>query len=92
MKSSKNLLPPGGIESLSMTREEWKLIDMALCGFIALCSLKAAPPKQEMLQSILRRVRALWFEDRHERRTTGLCRVCGHRGADCTGRQRPRKA
>lgn len=88
---TKNLLPQDGIENLSLTREEWQVLDMALTGYIALCSLRAAPPKQEMVQSILRRVRALWFEDRHERRKTGHCRVCGHYGSDCTGRQRPRK-
>ena len=92
MRTSKNLLAPEGIETLSLTREEWQIIDMAMCGYIALCSLRAAVPKQETVQSILRRVRTLWFEDRHERRTVGYCRVCGHHGSDCTGRQRPRKA
>jgi hypothetical protein len=91
MKSSKNLLACDGIETLSLTREEWEIIDIAISGYVALWSLRAAPPKQELVQSVLRRVRALWFEDRHERRTTGFCRVCGHYGSDCTGRQRPRK-
>lgn len=91
MKSSKNLLSLDGFESLTLTREEWRLIDVAICGYIALLSLRAAPPKREQLESVLRAVRALWFEDRHERRKTGYCRVCGHYGSDCTGRQRPRK-
>ncbi|RTL37283.1 MAG: hypothetical protein EKK48_24590 [Candidatus Melainabacteria bacterium] len=88
---SKNLLAPEVEETLTLTREEWEILDMALCGYIALCSLKAAPPKKENVQSILRRIRSLWFEDRHERRVTGYCRVCGCYGSDCTGRQRPRK-
>mgnify|MGYP000998031056 CR=1 FL=1 len=88
---SKNLLAPDASETLTLTRKEWEIIDMALCGYIALCSLNAAPPKKEIVQSILQRIRSLWFEDRHERRGTGHCRVCGHSGSDCTGRQRPRK-
>lgn len=88
---TKNLLAQDGVETLALTREEWQILDMVICAYIALCSLRAAPPKLEQVQSILRRVRILWFEDRHERRTTGFCRVCGHNGADCTGRQRPRK-
>ncbi len=88
---TKNLLAQDATETLSLTREEWQVLDMALCGYIALCSLKAAPPKQEMVQSILRQIRSLWFADRHERRKIGYCRVCGHYGSDCTGRQRPRK-
>ena len=90
MAKEKNLLAPDGLETVTFTREEWRLIDMAICGFIALCALKAAAPRKEQLQSLLRKIRALWFEDRHERRLYGLCRVCGHYGSDCTGRQRPR--
>lgn len=88
---TKNLLAQDVTETLALTRQEWQILDMALCGYIALCSLKAAAPKQEMIQSILKQVRSLWFEDRHERRKTGYCRVCGHNGSNCTGRQRPRK-
>jgi len=91
MKSSKNLLALDAIETLSITREEWQLIDVAICGYIALWTLKAAAPKLDKLQAVLRAVRALWFEDRHARRKTGFCRVCGHYGSDCTGRQSPRK-
>lgn len=87
---TKNLLAQDGLETLSLTREEWQLIDCALSGYIALMSLKAVVPKQEKVQSLLRRIRELWFEDRHERRTAGYCRVCGHHGKDCTGRQRSR--
>lgn len=90
MKTPKNLLAPDGIESLSLTRDEWRIVDLALSGYVALGCLSVAP-KQEMVQSVLRRIRSLWFEDRHEKRTIGLCRVCGHHGSDCTGRQRPKK-
>ncbi|MBX9570670.1 MAG: hypothetical protein K2X77_17390 [Candidatus Obscuribacterales bacterium] len=90
MAKERNLLALDGLETATLTREEWQLIDMAICGFIALCALRAAAPKQEKLQSLLRKIRGLWFEDRHERRQTGHCRVCGHHGRDCTGRQRPR--
>lgn len=90
MAKERNLLALDGLETATLTREEWQLIDMAICGFIALCALKAAAPKQEKLQSLLRKIRGLWFEDRHERRQTGHCRVCGHYGSDCTGRQRTR--
>lgn len=91
MAKLKTLLSLDGLETLTLSREEWQILDMALCGYIALCSLRAAPPKQEVVQSILSKIRKLWFEDRHERRTIGHCRICGHHGSDCTGRQRPRK-
>jgi predicted SprT family Zn-dependent metalloprotease len=89
MRSFKNLLAEDGIESLSLTRKEWQIVDTAICGYIAILCLNGASPKHQEIQSILRSVRTLWFENRHERRKTGFCRVCGHSGSDCTGRQRP---
>lgn len=92
MKNPKNLLALDGVESLLLTREEWRIVDLALSAYIALSCLRmGVAPKQEMVQSVLRRIRSLWFEDRHEKRTTGFCRVCGHYGRDCSGRQRPRR-
>lgn len=91
MAKLRTLLSPDGLETLTLSREEWQILDMTLCGYIALASLRAAPPNEEVLQSILSKIRPLWFEERHERRTTGYCRICGHHGTDCTGRQRQRK-
>jgi len=67
MAKQKNLLAMDGLETATFTREEWQLIDMAICGFIALCAIRAAAPREQKLQDLLRKIRGLWFEDRHKK-------------------------